>query len=322
VLDQQNSQGVFKPKIRVDESWAYTRDFFQNICSRLFINKDQSALQYEAADEDGIIRRRWMAPNDIEFLIAVGMRLLIGACWEKNVLFYGVVKDSSSKYLTRNYLGVCLEKQFYPELKDLTIGILPWTDRIFCETLPLIDETLETPWATIEFDSAFMTLHREKDAVSNQTKVAGIMGYIVNQEKLFARSLGQFFLKRNKQTPLMGHVVFLERLLNPKLDISTSSGAPNEIKINSSDLGELEVYTWKNNTNENISQVVMMYLLSVLAKNHYAEAIGYPDPLHKADQGAKTIGKSVVNIIKSSTSYLLSRPLSKTFRDIRDSKRR
>jgi len=321
VLEQQNTKGVYKAKYRVDESWSYTLDFFQNVCTRLFIKKDQGALQYNATDDDGILRRRWMAPNDIEFLIAVGMRLLIEACWERNVLFYGVVKDSSSKYLTRNYLGVCLETQFYSELENLTIGTLPWTDRIFCETLPLIDEKLEAPWSTIEFDSAFMTLHREKDPVSNQTKIAGIMGYIVNQEKLFVRSLGQFFLKRHKQTPLMGHVVFLERLLNPKWDLFNSV-IPETIKVSNSDIGEIEVLTWKENTHQNISQIVMMYLLSVLAKNHYAEAIGYPDPLHKADQGAKTIGKSVSNIIKSSTSYLLSRPLSKTFRDIRDSKRR
>ncbi len=152
----------YVPAINVLESWGYVRDFFQNICSRLFLQKDPQALQYDAADANGVVRRRWMAPDDLGFLIAVGMRLLIEACWARKILFYGIVKDSSSQYLTRNFLGAALETGFYPELKKLEVGTLPWTDRIFCELFPLIDEDLQAPWATIEFDSAFMTLHRER----------------------------------------------------------------------------------------------------------------------------------------------------------------
>jgi hypothetical protein len=69
----------------------------------------------------------------------------------------------------------------------------------------------------------------------------------------------------------------------------------------------------------NPGQWVMMYLLSVLTRNHFAEAVGYPDPLHKADWGAKTIGRTVGDTIRSSTSLLASRPISRTFRAIRDS---
>ncbi|CAA9391130.1 MAG: hypothetical protein AVDCRST_MAG93-9740, partial [uncultured Chloroflexia bacterium] len=310
----------YSPAVRVDESWAYTRDFFQNICSRLFIDKDPGALQYDAPDEYGVVRRRWMAPDDIGFLIGVGMRLLIEECWARNVLFYGVVKDSASRYLTRNFLGVSLETGFHPELKDLEVGMLPWTDRIFCETLPLLDDNLFAPWATVEFDSAFMTLHRERIEGSNRTKVAGIMGRIVNQERLFARSLAQFFIKREKSTPLMGHVVFLERLLSPNWDRPGTDNGPAEIPIDTPELGRFPVYAWRDRDHTNMGQTVMMYLLSVLTRNHFAEAVGYPDPLHKADWGAKTIGRSVGNTIRSSTKFLTSRPLSRTFRQIRDAR--
>ena len=69
-------------------------------------------------------------------------------------------------------------------------------------------------------------------------------------------------------------------------------------------------------------RIGMMYLLSVLTRNHFAEAIGYPDPLHKADCGAKTIGRAVGDTIQSSTRLLAARPISRTFRSIRDSRRR
>lgn len=311
-------QPQYSPAVHVGESWAYTRDFFQNLCSRLFIAKDPMALQYDAPDAKGVIRRRWMAPEDLGFLIGVGLRLLIEECWDRKIMFFGLVKDSSSSYLTRNFLGVSLETSFHPELSKLDIGLLPWTDRIFCETLPLIDETLSAPWCTVEFDSAFMTLHRERLPESDATRVAGVMGRIVNQERLFAKSLGQFFLSRNKRTPLMGHVVFLERLLSPTWDRPGEEQGPEEILIDTPDLGRFPVYAWRDKDRVNPGQWVMMYLLSVLTRNHFAEAIGYPDPLHKADCGAKTIGRSVGNTIQSSTRLLASRPLSRTFRAIRD----
>ena len=148
------------------------------------------------------------------------------------------------------------------------------------------------------------------------------MGRIVNQERLFARSLGQFFLKRDKATPLMGHVVFIERLLTPAWDAPGASSPPDEILIDTPEIGHFKVLAWKDCDTVNNGQQAMMYLLSVLCRNHFAEAIGYPDPLHKADWGAKTLGRRAADTIKSSMHYLASRPLSKTFRAVRDAARR
>jgi hypothetical protein len=61
-----------------------------------------------------------------------------------------------------------------------------------------------------------------------------------------------------------------------------------------------------------------MYLLAVLVRNHYPEALGYPEPLHQADWGAKSMKRRVINLLESSEWAFRSRPLSKTFREIRD----
>lgn len=313
------SDGNGTPLVNVRESWDYTKAFFQNICKRLFLEKDPTALQYEAADDLGIVRRQWMSSSDLNFLVAVGMRMLIEASWERKVLLYGIIKDSASRYFGRNYFGVTLETGFHPQLRGLTVNTLPWTDRMLCEALPRFDSHLEAPWATIEFDSAFMTLHRERDDETGTTQVAGIMGRIVNQERLFMKSLGQFFLSRAKRNPLMGHVVFIERLLQPFFDSLDTATSPASIPIETNALGRVEPFAWRDSNHFNRGQTVMMYLLSVLTKNHFAEAIGYPDPLHKADWGAKSMGRWVGKTIASSTRVLSSNPLSDTFRTIRDS---
>ena len=310
------------PLVNVRESWEYTKSLFQNICKRLFLEKDPTALQYEATDEFGVTRKRWMSSNDLSFLVAVGLRMLIEASWNRNVLLYGIIKDSASRYFGRNYLGVALETGFHPQLQSMSIGVLPWTDRMLCESLPGVDSSLASPWATIEFDSAFMTLHRERDEQTGITKVGGVMGRIANQERLFMKSLGQFFLSRQKRYPLMGHVVFIERLVQPFFDSPKLTNAPASIAIDTADLGRIEPLAWSDSTQHNRGQMVMMYLLSVLTKNHFAEAIGYPDPLHKADWGAKSMGRWVGRTIDSSTTVLKSNPLSATFRATRDSARR
>ncbi len=317
VLDES---GV--PLVNVRESWDYTKAFFQNICKRLFLQKDPTALQYEAPDDVGVLRRQWMSSNDLNFLVAVGMRMLIEVSWERKVLLYGIIKDSASRYFGRNYFGVTLETGFHPQLRDLSVNVLPWTDRMLCEALPRFDSNLEAPWATIEFDSAFMTLHRERDPQTNRTQVGGVMGRIVNQERLFLKSLGQFFLSREKRSPLTGHVVFIERLLQPFFDFQDAGTSPASIPIETNALGRIEPFAWRDSEHINRGQTIMMYLLSVLTRNHFAEAVGYPDPLHKADWGAKSMGRWVGKTIDSSTIVLSSNPLSDTFRTTRDSAKR
>jgi len=309
---------VLKPLVDINASWEYVKSFFQNLCQRLFIEKDQSALIYDALDENGVLRRRWLSPIDIKFLISVGIRALTEECWRRKVLLTGVVKDSNSKYLSRNYLGIMRYLNMYPELNTLQIHQLPWTDRIFLEILPLCDESLDAPWSSIEIDSAFMTLFLYRNAQDEAPFISGVKSSIVSNEKLFARSLAQFFLSRKRATPLMGHVVFLDRLLYPEWDAKNLS----ELVVETNELGKVSLFFCKDASVPNIGQDIAMYFLSTLTRNHFPEVIGYPDPLHKADCGAKSVGQKVRKLIVSSEISFRANPLSKTFRTIRDSIRR
>jgi hypothetical protein len=297
-------------------SWDYCLGLFEHICRRLFIEKDPQALVYTSPDEYNVLRQRWMSPDDVRFLIAIGIRALIEKCWERKILLTGIIKDSASRYLTRNYLGIMkyLREQGYPELTSLDVHQLPWTDRVFLELLPLTDDTLDAPWASIEFDSTYMTLHAE-EGPSGQPIIAGVKQHIVAPERLFARSLAQFFLKRDKRTPLMGHVVFLDRLVYPEWDRQSLE----QITIETRTLGQIQPLCYRTRDDLNIGQMINMYLLTTLTRNHFPEVIGYPDPLHKADWGAKSVGKRIRGIVQSSTFSFRSQPLSRTFRDIRES---
>jgi len=296
-------------------SWEYSIGLFEHICKELFKDKKPDALIYKKKNPDGEIEEKWVSPNDLRFLIGIGLRALIEECWKHDVLLIGIVKDSASKYLTRNYMGVM---DHIGEYKNMPHVLLPWSDRDFLETLPWIDDSIMAPWSTIEFDSVFMTLHIEKDEKGNK-KILGVRGNIVAPpERLFVRSLAQFYLNRSKKSLLYGHAIFIDRLVIPKIDHLENVTIDQNKEI----LGVVEPIAFLDNDKRNGAQDLMMYILDILTRNLYPEVIGYPDPLHKADWGAKSLYKKIKPIIDSSDISLRSNPAHKTFRQLREEIRR
>lgn len=315
VYDELSKNLQWTEEETIDRSWHYTQNLFKSLCEKLFVEKDPTALTYQIEREE-VRQQRWMSPVDVKFLIGVGLRMLIEECWKRNILLVGLVKDSSSAYFTRNYLGVMRFQNIYSNLRNFKLN-LPSTDRIALEILPLLDESIESPWSTIEFDSIFMTMHVKKNE-DGSSNLSGVMGDILSPERLTARSLAQFYVNRKPSGPLMGHVIFVERLLYPQWD----KNARLSPKITTHEFGNVSPYFRENSAEYNIGQTIVMYLLKELTRNHFTEVIGYPDPLHKADWGAKTVGRRLADMLQSVEYMMRARPLIKTFRKIRDSVKR
>jgi hypothetical protein len=319
VIDENQNKITLNTHSPYSRSWDYTKSYFNDFCNRLFKEKDVKALLYER-EINGEFRETWMTPNDLKFLIAVGLRALIELCWRHKVLFVGIVKDSSSSYLTRNYLGMMKKLGVYNfEEKPLL-----WTDRTVLESLPYFDPLITSPWSTIEFDSVFMTLAMRREAPGAIPRPQGVKGNVVNTERLIARSLAQFYLNRSKPSLLSGHVIFVDRLLFPDLDKDSIRKVelPRIVDGVKSPLGKISPILYKDNTIKNAGQEIVMYILEILTKNLFPEVIGYPDPLHKADWGAKNLNKKVKGMIRSSGKDFISRPLNSSLRESRSTYRR
>lgn len=319
IIDLTQKKIILNTHSPYARSWDYTKSYFTDFCNRLFKDKDVKALLCER-EINGEFRETWMTPDDLKFLIAVGIRALIELCWKHKVLFVGIVKDSSSSYFTRNYLGIMKKLGIY----DFEEKPLLWTDRTVLESLPYFDEDIASPWSTIEFDSIFMTLAMRKETPDSTPRPQGVKGNIVNSERMIARSLAQFYLNRDKPSLLSGHVIFIDRLLFPDLDKDglDKITLPRVIDGVSSPLGVISPILYENKTIRNDGQEIVMYILEVLTKNLFPEVIGYPDPLHKADWGAKNLNKKVKGMIRSSGKDFVSRPLNLSLRESRSTYRR
>lgn len=291
------------------ESWEFVKDLYKYICEELFVNRNIHALKVKRENNE-----EWLTSEDIKFLISVGLRMLIEESWKRNILIIGIAKDSSSKYFIRNYLGVMKHTGIY---KFESPGIVT-SDRMVLEFIPFIDKHILAPWSTIEFDSVFMSLHLTKHEDEN-ILIEGFRGdIIVPQERLFLRSLAQFYIDRSKRDPRTGNVIFIDRIAHPKLD-SVNRLSNIESKLIKTDRGdEIDSIFYKDNTQQNKVQQALIYIIDTLTKNLFPNIIGYPDPLHKADWGAKSMNKKIRDLIRSSEIKFLADPLKKSFRQKRE----
>ncbi|MHA1346733.1 MAG: DNA double-strand break repair nuclease NurA [Candidatus Heimdallarchaeaceae archaeon] len=288
-------------------SWIKMKRIYENLCNELFDVKNWEAIK---CIKDGYIT--YLTSREFQFFSGVGLRLLIERCWDKKILLIGIVKDSSSRYFFRNYLGtIHLNKG----LTTPGIHIDPgFSDRTILETLPYVldpEQELESPWSSIEFDSCFMTIRPQK--ISDDWFVKGYRR-ATGQEytrpsRLILRSLAQFLVTKRTSS----HVIFLDRLAYSGWDDRDSTSI--DIEQLGSELGPIEPLFFEKPAR---LHELSVFLLTILIKNHFPEALGYPDPLHKADLAATSFRRQIGRILKSSTIVDKSNPLTQTLTKIRN----
>lgn len=284
---------------------------FDYFCVKLFKDKDPSILVYTYKDENGNERKRFLSSEEISFLLAIGLRLTFEKAWVSGIFLIGVSKDSAATYFTNHYLGVMRQIGKF----NFTSKMIPATDRLTMERIPDIDDTINAPWSSTEIDAVFMTLRMRKEFYSSKPTMQGVRGNVLVQPNIIMKSLAQFYLKRKPPMELsMSHVIFVDRLVHPKYE------PKNKITVISGDreLGTLEPFIQLNSGDIDREQELMMYLLSVLTRNVFPEVIGYPDPLHHADRGAKSVLNMVAPMLSSSEWLDRANPIHRTLRQVRE----
>lgn len=190
-----------------DLCWQYTVEFFEYFCSQLFIKKDLKSLELDFYKDSGTPYqntphqnfKRVISHDDINFLISVGIRALIEKCWDNNIFLVGIAKDSQSRYFSRNYLKLLiasnlLSAEMKEKIEKYPIPIL-CSDRLLFENYAYFNHNLNSPWSSVEFDSALSTLF-----VNEKREITGVKGHIVADDRIFAKSIAQFFISRKKKS--------------------------------------------------------------------------------------------------------------------------
>jgi len=307
-LEYDKFSDIIRINPKYEKSWEFVVELVENLCSRIFKEKNAKALTYSG---------KWITTVDIDFMVSILLRRIIEISWEKNVLLIGVVKDSASKYFTRNYLGVMGKQGNYSGYEILDLYKLLWSDRLTMEHLPIEDQTLNAPWTTIEYDSIFQILYLSTKTETQETYIKSVP----TSERIFARHMSLLFSARQKGKTIFNHLLFVDRALIPKFDLAKINrymipAQANEVKTSVNPFVDL------NNSEQNIAQEFVTLFLYNVTSNKFSDIIGYPEPLHKAHLGAKTFNRMVQPMIRSSTKIYerSSKPWSKSIREQREFK--
>ena len=294
-------------------SWERTVSFVSNICEELFYKKNVNALMYDG---------KWMSLTDIDFISNVLLRRICEIAWEKRVLLIGVVKDSYSKYFIRNYLGVGRIGEIYKDYELKEIVNLLWSDRLTFESLVEYDSKINVPVSTIEYDSIFLTVFPGTKKMAQGAKPEIFTRNIPSPERLFAKSLGLFYLMRKKNLTIFNHALFIDRLLVPEFDKDKFGTLGIEAKSAEQSIN-IKPFFDLTNKDKNPVYDFITYFLYHTVTNKYSEVIGYPEPLHKADWGAKTFNRKMAqSMIRNSAAIMKKKkPWQMSVRSRRGSKR-
>jgi len=287
LVEYDKTKDGIKLNPRYSDSWDFVVDLVEDLCTKIFQEKEAKALTYSG---------KWVTTVDIDFMVSILLRKIIELSWQKSVLLVGIVKDSASKYLIRNYLGVMRKQDYYGgyEVSDL-YGLL-WTDRMTMEYLPFEDENLNAPWSSVEYDSIFQIVYLTTKKAEQEVYARTIP----TSERMFARSLSLLFSAREKGKTIFNHMLFVDRALIPKLDKAKLNNYP--VKAQASEIPvTVKPFVDYDNSEENTVQDFVNLFLFATTTNKFPDVIGYPEPLHKADLGAKTFNRMVQPMIRSST---------------------
>ena len=275
-------------------------------CERLF--SEDSSITY---DERFKVGKRWLTTNDLSFLALASLYLTIEKCWQKRTLLVGIAKDTSARDLKRqvipvlNHLGIS-SKGFKGEQGDT-----PDTDRMILQWVSLQErESLKTPWATIEYDTAFKTI------IPHFEKLPGLLsGARRNQislEKTFVKAY--FQLCEAKSDPrLRSNVLLYDRLVYPEFDDMDENLLQLKHDYGSGPEFPEPIEAVFYYGVDNPIQSFTIALFKAMTSASIPELFGHLNPLFIADKVAKYNYTHFKNMVESAGSWLINQPELREF---------
>lgn len=186
-------------------------------------------------------------------------------------LLIGIAKDTTATDIARSVLPFAEQSGFIkltggsPKLKN---------DKAFLAILSSENRSIETPWRTIGYDSAFSTIVKiNHDLISARQ--------VVSRERLFVRSF--FQLRSLKSDPSVRSQVFLfDRLF----DACSDSGAVRRFNVTErTGVTDIDAY-FEGDATSPISNLIL-HILSMNDNPEVFEAFGHNQLLYLADKAVK-----------------------------------
>ncbi len=303
VLIRKNEAYLLNPRFR--SIFERLDKLVTEVCERIFAEDDTLTFEerYKVGD-------RWLTTTDLSFLSLIALYLTMRKAWKNKTLLIGVAKDSSARDLKRQVIPVLdhvgVLKASYEHLNEV-----PDTDRMILQWVSLLEHgSLEVPWATIEYDTAFKTVVPHFGG--KKGKVSGARRNQISLEKTFVKSY--FQLSQAESDPkLRSNVLLYDRLVFPEVDLldGHTVSLEHDYYNNPDQCDPIELILYMNTKNP--MQAFVIRMMKALTSKNIPEEFGHIRPLFLADKVAKYYYGQFKAMVESTGSWLFSNPQLREF---------
>lgn len=254
-------------------------------------------------------RFAWLTTLDIAFLTLFSLYMLVEECWKRNILLIGMTKDTAARDFKRQLIPVLWRAKLLKMTKERhALERAPNTDRMILQAVSFFSrESLQVPWATIEYDSAFRTIVPDRKSPPRPNYVGGARRNRITLEGTFLKSYIQ--LDAAESDPkLRSNVLLIDRLAYPNFDGTTEDNTFTFQQEYGGATEPVRALLYRNNTVPNPLQNLTITILKGLTSPSIPEAYGHNKPLMVADKVAKFHQRTFSQVIAGTSNWITAHP--------------
>ena len=247
--------------------------------------------------------KRWLTTLDLAFLTLFCINMLIEECWKRRILLVGITKDTTARDFKTHLIPVCVNEGIWSCPLPLDqLERAPNTDRMLLQYNSIINhEQLPTPWALVEYDSAFRMIIPELKR-RRKGYVSGAVRNRIIYERLFLKTYIQLS-EASTDPRLRSNVLFIDRLVYPEYDLRPETTYKFKHRYGGA-VEPVEIILYKDKNVENKIQNLIMVMLKAMSRSKIPEVFGHNMPLFIADKIAKWHYGEIRRIIDSTRVWI------------------
>jgi len=295
----QESGELYEVAPKYKDSWSRVKRAVIALGSQLF--EETAGDNPMQVERDG--ERRWLTTLDLAFLSLFTINMLIEECWRREILLIGITKDTTARDFKAHLIPVCVNEGIWGRPTGMNLlERAPNTDRMLLQFLSAQNhERLPTPWALIEYDSAFRMIIPELKR-RRKGYVSGAIRNRIIYERLFLKTYIQLS-EASTDPQLRSNVLFIDRLVYPDYDLRPDTTLHFRHQYGGAE-EPVDVILYRDRNVENRLQNMIMVMLKAMAKSSIPEAFGHNMPLFIADKIAKWHYGEIRRIIDSTRVWV------------------
>jgi len=296
--------GNYRIASRYDGYWNRVKALVTEIGESLFGEDGRMTIEVDG-------KSRYLTTMDIAFITLFTINMLIEECWRRGILLLGITKDTAARDFKRHVLPLLSNKGTFPTaIPQETFEEIPNTDRMFLQAVSMMNfESLPTPWALIEYDTAMRTLVH-----APESGAGGVRGAIRNRiipERLMVKSYIQLAQAENDPR-FRSNVLLMDRLVYPGPD--GDPGRQMEFENQYGGAREpIRVILERDGESPSPIQNLIMVMLGSMQNSDIPELFGYNKPLFIADKIAKWYNECFQRMVETTSTYIQTNPQVRDF---------